>query len=338
MKIIIRCDASFEMGTGHVIRCLNLAEKLKLAQNEIAFSCRELPGNLIALIKEKKFEVFSLPQSERFNLEEEFTQFLAVSTKFGADWIIVDHYQLDQKWEEKIVAKGFKLFVIDDILRNHNCQGILDQNLHPEERTVVYQAPERSVFLGPHYALLSLPFLTIVPRKRNFSEVTNIMVFFGGADAVGETLRFLKLIPQMSEKLFFNIVVGGGNPKLQEIRTLAASIKNLALHVQTDRMAELINESDLYIGAAGSITWERCSLGLPGICVSVANNQVEVAHYLHEKRVHYYLGKHNEIKDQDYVNSLCSLMAKPLSLKEFSENSLKLKISQKVSLLIDFFK
>jgi UDP-2,4-diacetamido-2,4,6-trideoxy-beta-L-altropyranose hydrolase len=110
MRIVFRVDASLKMGTGHVMRCLTIANEFKLQSHEIFFICRELPGNLIPLIK---FPVLVLPNNEAFQADDLYLNWLGASQEQdfehtikvipkNIDLLIVDNYALDEIWHKKL--------------------------------------------------------------------------------------------------------------------------------------------------------------------------------------------------------------------------------------------
>lgn len=350
MKILIRADSSLNIGTGHITRCLTLGFHLKKLGLNVAFVSRILDGNIISLVEEKQFKVIKLSspmgpiegsQYDKMRgvpIQTEINEIQNVLDLEIPDWVIVDHYGLDITWEKSIRNRGVKLLSLDDLLRNHNCNALLDQNYHSKRTTYNHLLPSTSkIFVGPEYALLNPDFMKLPHRKRNFEKIQNILVFFGGTDPNGETLKFIRGTTNLTQ-FNFEIVIGKNNPFLEEIKNTCSGLPNFNLHIQIDTMAKLINNSDLYFGSGGTITWERCSLGLPGICVSVAENQSEVSRILGVKMVHEYLGESNKLTGEGYRNSLLNLVKDSGRLALYSSNSLNLKVGTKISEVLELFK
>lgn len=353
MKFLIRCDSSIKIGTGHVARCIQLASFLKLKGHEIYFACRELEGNIISLIEEKQFKVFRMAQSPTSNnltlscensypnwlgtsLACEISDFSEILNLTLPDWVISDHYSLPIEWESSVKKRKTKLLVIDDIARKHQCDALLDQNIQRlSEQQTFCLAPNAKLFLGPEYALISPLFLATLPRARNFKCVQKILVFFGGTDATGETLKLLKNQKLMSIPAKFDIIVGKSNPFLNEIKAEIPNLENATLHIQTNRMHELMNEADLFIGAGGTTTWERCFLGLPSVCVSVAENQTEIAKELARLELHLYLGESHLLDPIVFYNSVISLISNTERRRKFSDGSMSLHVASKVPSLLE---
>ncbi|OSO90608.1 hypothetical protein B7O87_09310 [Cylindrospermopsis raciborskii CENA303] len=144
VKVVIRVDSSQNMGSGHLVRCRTLAEALQHRGAEVKFICRQHPGNLIHLLTHANFSVTVLPPPTSLQpTVEDYTLWLGVNLETDAaetiealkgkmpDWLIVDHYGLDNFWEEKLRSYVGKILVIDDLAnRPHNCDALLNQNYH----------------------------------------------------------------------------------------------------------------------------------------------------------------------------------------------------------------
>jgi len=296
MKIIFRADASLQIGTGHVMRCLTLAEELKNKGAEVGFICRDLPGNLTSFIRSKKYDVYLLPAVNESSdssgeNKSKYSEWLGVSSECDAaetrskllsigcvDWLIVDHYALDEDWEMIQRDAVGNIFVIDDLAdRAHDCNLLLDQNFYAEmeDRYVNLIPAECKQLLGPKYTLLRKEFRDVRSQmQKRQSEVSRIFIFFGGVDATNMTSKVLDVITNIElDAINFDVVIGSANPHREYIERLCLKNKNITLHIQVNNMAQLMSEADLCIGSGGTVTWERCCLGLPAMAFSVAENQ-----------------------------------------------------------------
>ncbi|MFK5893084.1 MAG: UDP-2,4-diacetamido-2,4,6-trideoxy-beta-L-altropyranose hydrolase [Pseudomonadota bacterium] len=300
MKVAIRVDASLKIGTGHVMRCLTLADELKMRGAEVLFICRNHSGNLIDYIERSGYKVAKLLEasmSERFDQGKNVSNcndWLGVPSEIDAaetlnvlesekliDWLIIDHYSIDASWEKKQINSVNKIMVIDDLAnRAHNCHVLLDQNfyLDKNDRYKGLIPDNCQLFLGPKYSLLRSEFReqrkkTNGINKKN-KKIENIFVFFGGVDLKNHTMKAIEaLISIVSEEIKINVVIGRTNPYIVELKKICSSVKNINLHVQVEDMAKMMAAADLSIGSGGTVTWERCCLGLPTIAWPVADNQ-----------------------------------------------------------------
>jgi UDP-2,4-diacetamido-2,4,6-trideoxy-beta-L-altropyranose hydrolase len=299
-NLIIRADASVQIGAGHVMRCLTLADELRGRGAEAVFVCREFDGNLCGYIEEKGYIVHRLPVSavQEQNIESGLKHAAWLGTDWQTDarqveeiikdfntptdWLVVDHYALDERWEGYLRPYVKKIMVIDDLAdRPHDCDLLLDQNFYQnlENRYDGLVPFGCKKLLGPKYALLRPEFREARKnlRKRD-GHVRRIMIFFGGSDPSNETAKALEAIRMLNRPdIAVDVVVGSANPHKDKINELCAAMSNIAYHCQVENMAKLMADADLFIGGGGSTTWERCCLGLPGLIISTAINQNAIA-------------------------------------------------------------
>ena len=292
MKIAIRVDASCQISTGHVMRCLALADALKKRGNETRFISRHLPEHLRDLLAEKGHQFIPLEGSPCETESGDLTHahWLGTSQRVDAldsinaladqfwDWLIVDHYGLDERWESILKKKARNILVIDDIAdRQHDCVVLLDQNFYADgENRYRGKVPAHCrLLIGPRYALLREEFLllreTIKPRE---GAVERIFVFFGGVDVNNYTGLVVQALSNLElKRIAVDVVIGAQHPYRDQIESTCAKY-DFRCYVQTNRMGELMVEADLAIGAGGSATWERCCLGLPTFAICTAENQL----------------------------------------------------------------
>jgi len=291
MNIAFRTDASLQIGTGHVMRCLTLADSLSKRGSKIRFVCRHLPEYMQKMLSKKGYELQLLDSLLSENdigdlahsnwlgttqYEDAQDTLLALSDRIW-DWLLVDHYALDARWESELRKSAKRLLVIDDIAdRLHDCDMLLDQNYYADTgKRYTGKVPTHCrLLLGPHYALLRNEFREwrqqIKPRS---GQVKRILVFFGGVDAYNYTGRAIDALADLGiNGLQIDVVIGVQNP-YREQTELACKEHGFNCYVQIDRMAELMAAADLAIGAGGSATWERCCLGLPTFVMCTADNQ-----------------------------------------------------------------
>lgn len=305
MKAFFRVDASLEIGTGHVMRCLTLAHTLQDYGIENEFLCRKLDGNLINKIQNEGFKVHELDNAPKNNGKDglEHSHWLKTTQQNdakdcikiieskGVDWLIVDHYALDSQWEIALKPFTKKMLVIDDLAdRAHDCNILLDQNFsrtHQEYEPLVTK--ECRLLLGTKYALLRPEFLNFreqsLKRRRNH-EFKNLLINLGGVDLENNTAAILDFIKKSSlpNDININIVMGKHAPHLESVKNIASQLsQKVNIYIDIKNVAELMSAADLAIGASGSTTWERCCLGLPTIQIGVAKNQDFVGEALAKK-------------------------------------------------------
>lgn len=277
------------------MRCLTLADALKQRGTRIRFISRHLPGNFQNMLAEKGYEYIPLNgnSSEEISADLAHGHWLGTSQHADAknsihalsdqvwNWLVVDHYALDARWESALRQVANKILVIDDIAdRQHDCNVLLDQNFYADmDARYIGRVPAYcQLLLGPRYALLRNEFRQLrMQTKPRTGSVKRVLIFFGGVDADNYTGRAIEALANIGiERLHVDVVIGSQHPQREQVESLCTD-QQYDCHVQTNRMAELMAAADLAIGAGGSATWERCCLGLPTLTVSLAENQTEIA-------------------------------------------------------------
>lgn len=306
MKVVIRVDASLQMGTGHVMRCLTLAKALRKKEASVSFICREHLGHLIETIQNQGFMVYSLPKgtkSQSFEYGhlyhsawlgetqlEDLNQCRPVLENLQPDWLIVDHYAIDQFWQKPLKGTYRKLMVIDDLAdRHHQCDLLLDQNYSSTQKKYESYVPKECLILaGTEYVLLRSEFnqwREYSLERRTQPQFKKLLITMGGVDSdnvTGQVLHELAVCP-LPRSLEITVVMGEAAPHLAIVKAKAFSMPyKVEVKVNVNDVAELMANADLAIGAAGATTWERCCLGLPTIQIVVAENQRKIAQSMME--------------------------------------------------------
>lgn len=313
------------------MRCLTLADVFTAKGAECKFICREHEGNLIEFIRSKGYVTHVLPVAQEaseaspvagqedfyFNLPH--AQWLGATQAQDAeacapilaaqrfDWLVVDHYAMDQHWEVALAPYYRQLMVIDDLAdRAHNCDLLLDQNLGRQPAHYAQWVPAHCrVLTGPHYALLRPEFAALrtysLQRRHAQPALRQLLITMGGVDqpnATGQVLQALKTCA-MPAKCHITVVMGSTAPWLQNVQELAAQMPwPTDVLVNVSDMAQRMADSDLAIGAAGSTSWERCCLGLPTLMVVLADNQKEAAEHLEHAGAAHCLSLNDHLQQQ----------------------------------------
>ncbi|WP_071057849.1 UDP-2,4-diacetamido-2,4,6-trideoxy-beta-L-altropyranose hydrolase [Pelistega sp. MC2] len=308
MKFVFRADSSIDIGSGHVMRCLTLASYLVGKGHECYFVCRAHQGNIIDLVIQRGFTVFTLPRVTELMAREQklfHSHWLGVSQKTDVeqtilaletnrilpDWLVVDHYALDEDWQV-LFSRQYptaKILVIDDLGdRNHQCDLLVDQNLDASSEK--YQSrvttTRTQILAGVEYALLRPEFVLWRVKslaRRAKPELKEILLNLGGIDKDNLTGQILQALEKanLPSDLHITVIMGKTAPHIAQVKALAQQSRlNINVFVNVSNMAELMSNADLAIGAAGSTSWERCCLGLPTLLVVLAENQNKIAQSL----------------------------------------------------------
>ena len=335
-----RADASNSIGTGHVMRCLALADALGQRGGRSRFVCREHPGNLLNLIRQGGHEVYVLPAGSDdgkargdllhahwlgtnwANDAEQTRQALIAHN--ATDWLVVDHYALDRRWGRSVRPHVGHIMVIDDLAdRKHDCDLLLDQNLGTTESEYNGLVDSTAVTLiGPRYTLLRPEFAKwrqYSLTRRSHSQLKSILVSMGGVDNDNVTGKVLDALGrcELPAELRITVVMGPHAPWLAGVQARAETMQRpTEVLAGVSNMAELMANSDLAIGAAGGTAWERCALGLPTLMFVLAANQQRGANALQQA------GAALVIREPDQLcNSLRSLLGHRMADLQSMSNS-----------------
>jgi UDP-2,4-diacetamido-2,4,6-trideoxy-beta-L-altropyranose hydrolase len=321
------------------MRCLTLASELREHGSKVSFISREHHVGLCNLSDAGGFVLIRLPAPDPDMVFEQFpahAAWLGTSWKEDArqtlavldglaekpDWLVVDHYAIDQRWESAVAPSVTRLMVIDDLAdRPHSCDLLLDQNLVAEFDTrYAGKVPERCrLLLGPKYALLQRDYTELSDSGaavRGF--IRRILIFFGGADQRNLTGRSISAFLALDRPdLEVDVVISAGCPNEHTIFQQTQGHQNIHVHSNLPSLASLMRQADLAIGAGGAASWERLFLGLPAIVVTLADNQRPIAAELHRRQLIRWLGDQNDVDEVDILRALRELLEHGTLQSEF---------------------
>lgn len=331
MNVFVRTDASSRIGTGHLMRCLALAQALQRRGASVSFVMREVPAALAQTIESLGFKLLRLPEAPREEgwlgvaQDRDALQTAAVlEAQRNADWLVIDHYGIDYRWEERVRMGDCRILVIDDLAQaKHSCDVLLNQNLLADAQARYRSlVPESCRLLtGPRFALLREEFHACrASLHREFGRVRNLLVFLGGADPDGVSLRVLNVLDAMRPREFkVTVVLGAASPHRASVERAYADRADFRVIGQSSDMAQLMAVADLAVGAGGISTWERCCLGLPSITIAIAENQLEVSKAAAAAGALLYLGPPAGMSDDELVASLKVMIGNASLRKSLSE-------------------
>ncbi len=323
MRALFRADASVSIGSGHIMRCLTLANALRRQGISCDFASRDGKGALHQLVTAQGFTLLRLPPCDADAGTEESddaAQTLALLTQNYA-LLIVDHYALAARYCQQLRQRCRYILQIDDLAnRPLDCDLLLDQNLLPDAASRYQQLvpPYCRQLLGPAYALLRDEFY----QHSDGHDKQRILIGFGGSDAQNLTALAISALQQLKlTSLHADIVIGANNPWRTQLEQLVRRLPNAQLHVQCDYMAKLMHQARLMLGAGGSSHWERCICGLPGLVVTVAENQQATTAYLDQLGACVWLGQAADMTAECFAEQLCYHLSQPDLLARISRQA-----------------
>ena len=329
MTLLIRADASPQIGSGHVMRCLALAQAWLQTDGQVTFLMCPTATILETRLKAEGIQVahLSVPPGSG----EDAEQTIAQAQALGASWVVVDGYQFDADYQRVIKASGLRLLFIDDYghANHYWADLVLNQNVYAHEGLYTNREPYTQLLLGTRYALLRKEFWSWQGWKRQIPPVARkVLVTLGGGDPDNVTLKVILALQQVEvEELEVVVVVGGSNPHYEE---LLAIVQNSGVSITLQRnvtnMPELMAWADVAISGGGSTCWELAFMGLPSLILILADNQQEVADKLDALGVVINLGWHSGFESK----RLTEVMERLLRL-----DNLRQKMSCTAQTLVD---
>ena len=274
--LIIRADASVAIGTGHVMRCLALAQAWEDAGGRCIFVMAESTPAIGERISAEGFEILTIDSEVGTGTDAQSVKKLARDA--DAAWVVVDGYRFGAEYQDLIKDGDLNLLFIDDNghARHYAADLVLNQNIHASSTLYPHCASNTELLLGPRYALLRREFAAWTSSKREIAAVgRKVLVTMGGSDPENVTETVIHALREVAiNGLTVKVVVGGSSPHIESIkRVTSQQTSRFELLSSTNCMPELMAWADLAVSAAGSTCWEICLLGLPAIVIPVAENQ-----------------------------------------------------------------
>ncbi|MGE6462038.1 UDP-2,4-diacetamido-2,4,6-trideoxy-beta-L-altropyranose hydrolase [Pseudoalteromonas tetraodonis] len=296
MKVVFRVDASQHIGSGHVMRCLVLAEALRFDGHTVLFATREQTSDLNTFINNKGFDLIHLMQPASWQIpkttadyeawlqvseEQDYQDF--VSKVVNVDLVIVDHYGINADWHNKVKQTlKCKLMVIDDLVRLHNADIVLDQTLNRCQKEYTDLHPCLAL-TGTDFALLKPDFAYVRESllKKQSPQKHTILISMGGIDQPNASLNVLNALKNEAQKLPITVLLSKRSPNYEQVKSFALANSGWVEHIEfVEDMPALMGKHTIMIGAPGSTSWERACLGIPSIIVPIADNQNTIAQEL----------------------------------------------------------
>ena len=318
--LLIRADGSLAIGTGHVMRCLALAQAWRDAGGDAVFAMADATPAVEERLRNEGFEVARAAVRVGSVADAEETAQLA--HKHGASWVVVDGYEFGAQYQTRLKSRGLKVLFIDDNghAGHYSADLVLNQNAHAREDFYPRRDASTQLLLGPRFAMLRREFTSWRGWNREISAVARrVLVTMGGSDPDNITERVVEAI--LSEDDFeVTIVAGGSNPHLARLREFVGnSGRAIRLVENASSMPDLIARADVAVAGAGTTSWEMCFLGLPGLLIVLADNQQGVADELAKQGIMVHLGRGSDLARNTIAAQLRNLANSPVVRQEMSE-------------------
>ena len=262
-----RLEANSHIGTGHLMRCMAIANELFKNGSSCHFICSELSSSLQALLKS---------HGHNLDVVENEDRVLSVLEGLNPEYLIVDHYGLDARFERKANVFCKYILAIDDLAnRSHHCDFLLDQGpLRNKKDYRQWVNCDCQFFLGTDYVLIRPEFRKL--RKSDINSWSKGLISLGGSDPNNITLTILKELESLIhlKDIKWTVIAGIANSHWNDLKHFTNHSRlDITLIKQSDQIAEIMSNHDFAIGAAGVMSWERACIGLPSLVIPIEDNQ-----------------------------------------------------------------
>ena len=265
MTVLFRSDSSSFIGHGHIRRDLVLAAQYP--KESVHFACRDLPGNLIE----------EIPYTTHILKTEDLNELIDLIKALHVDLLIIDHYAFTCKEEKAIKeATDVTLLCFDDTYEKHHCDILLNHNISANPKRYTNLVPKNcELRCGSRYTLIRDEFKIEKEKKRE--KVYDIFVAIGGTDATNINIPILKTVPQ---DLKICLITTSANTSLKELENFVKNKPNITLHVNSHKVAKLMNQSKFAIITPSVIVHEVLFMELPFLAIKIIDNQDDIYEYL----------------------------------------------------------
>jgi UDP-2,4-diacetamido-2,4,6-trideoxy-beta-L-altropyranose hydrolase len=325
--LLVRADAGLAIGTGHVMRCLALAQAWQDAGGDAIFALAEATPAVEERLRGEGFEVLRAAVGVGKATPADAEKTAQLAHQHGASWVVVDGYEFGAEYQASLKNRGLRVLFIDDNghAGHYAADLVLNQNAHASEALYPSREASTRLLLGPRYAMLRREFTSWRGWNREIPAVARrVVVTMGGSDPDNITERVLRAI-LAEPSLHATVVAGGSNPHLSQLRKLVAGAKG---HVQlvenAAHMPELMAQADVAISGAGTTSLEMCFLGLPALLIVLADNQRPVAGELNRRGAAINLGEGAELRPAKLSPCLAQLVNSQSARRAMSERGREL--------------
>lgn len=310
-RLLIRADAGIVLGTGHVMRCLALAQAWHDAGGRVCFAMAESTAAVRARVAAESCDVADI--SAKAGTHADALQFTELANRCQCEWAAVDGYCFDQHYQQALKEHGLKLLFLDDYghAKQYSADLVLNQNVSARKALYEHRSPQTRLLLGPRYCLLRREFAAWRSWKREIPAFgRRVLVTMGGSDPENFTAWAVDALSKVEvEGLEVIVVVGGSNPHAQTVERLAAdSGKKITVRRDASNIAELMAWADVALSSAGTTCWELCQMGVPSLLVDVAANQTALATEMGRRGCAVHIGEPQGIRSAEIAIQVEALL------------------------------
>lgn len=267
-RVFIRADGNAQIGMGHFIRSLALAEILKDDFKCTFATIQPTPFQEEEVLKHCT-DLIALQEGDRH-----FSKFLEYLQ--GDEIVLMDNYYFTSEYQTEIRKKGCKVVYIDDFNNKHYICDALINNIPGFEKDTIRRESYTKLYLGIDYALIRKEFLRpkwrTLPKKKD-----TIFISFGGSDSNNLSYKIVDFLNRINHAFIINIAIGD---VFQHASSLAYFPNvNIYKNIPADVVAQLMAEAEVCIVPASSLLNEVSSIGSNVLIGYFADNQFQPYNY-----------------------------------------------------------
>ncbi len=309
-SVLIRTDANTQIGIGHVMRCLALAQAWQAEGGRTIFVSHCESETLRQHVEAAGISFIALDTP--YPNSADIKRTLTLLREFETKWLVLDGYHFDPAYQEAVRKAGYRLLVIDDTAHwpEYHADILLNQNINAGGLSYLCD-PDTTLLLGTRYVLLRPEFLSWRSCARETRESGHrVLVTLGGGDPENVTLKVIQALQLVDVSgLEAKIVVGPANPNREILcRAVERSPINLQLLPALSDMPELMAWADLAVSGGGTTPWELVFMGVPSVVLVMAENQRVIAEELDKMGAVFNLGWHEQVSSSHVAQAMTRLL------------------------------
>lgn len=300
--IWIRADANSDIGTGHVMRCISIAQELQKSGQEVWFVCADETS---AKLLEAKGQRYYILNTDYRDMENELDNFLFMLCEQSPDALLIDSYYVTAEYLKKLGECVKTVFIDDMAFFPYPVDVLINYNIFAGPDLYKDYLEEKPYFLlGMDYAPLRSEFRDVSYDVQ--ASVKDVLITTGGSDKYNLAGQILKklLSDNETKELNFHVVSGVFNQHLSILEELKRTFQNVHVYTNLADMSKLMQKCDLAVSAAGSTVYELLAIGVPVVTFSFVDNQVKSAEAFGEKKVAVMQGHYEPFSAEEFVSGL----------------------------------
>jgi len=322
--LLIRADASAEIGVGHVMRCIALAQAWQTRGGRVIFALAQGAHELEERIRSEGAEV--VPIHAQPGSPEDAAWTAGMYSKFERTWIVLDGYHFPPSYYAGIKREKHRLLVMDDseTRQSSPCDILVNSDPHVNDDLYIDRDLHTHYLLGPKYALLRREFLQSRRDKSDVAKTAKrVLITLGGGDGENVTLQVVDALQEIKDvRLELTVVVGASNPNQMSLQAAVERSRHKTTLLSNVRnMPDLMNKSDLAITAGGGTCYELALMKVPMVLITTARNHEQAVKAFDSAGAGFTVGWFNSLTSDSLATSVQTVIGDQKLRSELQTNA-----------------